>query len=210
MIKDTRGLFITMEGPDGSGKSTQMALFCQYIRHQGMDFLQTREPGGTAIGERIRNLVLDKSHPEMDDLTEAMLYAAARAQHVAEVIRPALKAGRLVVCDRFVDSSLVYQGHARGLGQPVTVMNRLAVGDCVPDVTFLILVEPKIGMNRIRHKDRDRLEQLDEAFHQKVYEGYLALWEKEPNRIVLIQGDRDQGSVFREIQSHLDPLLTKR
>lgn len=210
MTKSNKGLFITMEGPDGSGKSTQMNLLCEYLREQGVDFLQTREPGGTAIGEKIRNLVLDKSHPEMDDLTEAMLYAAARAQHVAEVIRPALAQGQLVVCDRFMDSSLVYQGYARGLGDPVTVMNQLAVGDCLPDVTFLVLVDPKTGMNRIQHKDRDRLEQLDETFHQKVYEGYIQLWEQSPNRIHRINGNRAQERVFEDIKDIIGPMLAKR
>jgi dTMP kinase len=129
---------------------------------------------------------------------------------VAEVIRPALAQGQLVVCDRFMDSSLVYQGYARGLGQPVTVMNQLAVGDCLPDVTFLVLVDPKTGMNRIQHKDRDRLEQLDETFHQKVYEGYIQLWEQSPNRIHRINGTRDQKCVFEDVKDIIDPILAKR
>lgn len=202
-----KGLFITIEGPDGSGKSTQLKKLCSFLKKRRADFVFTREPGGTAVGERIREIVLDKNHPEMDDLTEAMLYAAQRTQHVREMILPALMEGKIVVCDRFVDSSLVYQGYARGLGEDVKTINDMAIKGAVPDITFLIMVDPETGRRRMKERDMDRLEQLAEDFHERVYEGYMKLAEKEPNRFFIVDGSLSPNEVFEKIKEKLVKLL---
>lgn len=202
-----KGLFITIEGPDGSGKSTQLKKLCSFLKKRRADFVFTREPGGTAVGERIREIVLDKNHPEMDDLTEAMLYAAQRTQHVMEMILPALKEGKIVICDRFVDSSLVYQGYARGLGEDVKTINDMAIKGAVPDITFLIMVDPETGRRRMKERDMDRLEQLAEDFHERVYEGYMKLAEKEPNRFFIVDGSLSPNEVFEKIKEKLVKLL---
>lgn len=202
-----KGLFITIEGPDGSGKSTQLKKLCSFLKKRRADFVFTREPGGTAVGERIREIVLDKNHPEMDDLTEAMLYAAQRTQHVREMILPALMEGKIVICDRFVDSSLVYQGYARGLGEDVKTINDMAIKGAVPDITFLIMVDPATGRRRMKERDMDRLEQLAEDFHERVYEGYMKLAEKEPNRFFIVDGSLSPNEVFEKIKEKLVKLL---
>ncbi len=132
----SRGIFISIEGPDGSGKSTQIENIKEFFHDKNMDIIFTREPGGTPIGERIRGIILDRKCSEMDPMTEAMLYAAARAQHVAQVIRPALEKGKIVICDRFVDSSIAYQGYGRKLGEAVASINHFAVKECMPDTLF--------------------------------------------------------------------------
>ena len=202
-----KGLFITIEGPDGSGKSTQLKKLCSFLKKRRADFVFTREPGGPDVGERIREIVLDKNHPEMDDLTEAMLYAAQRTQHVREMILPALKEGKIVICDRFVDSSLVYQGYARGLGEDVKTINDMAIKGAVPDITFLIMVDPATGRRRMKERDMDRLEQLAEDFHERVYEGYMKLAEKEPNRFFIVDGSLSPNEVFEKIKEKLVKLL---
>ena len=145
-----KGIFISIEGPDGSGKSTQIENIKDFFKAKGIDFVFTREPGGTAIGERIREIILDKNCKEMDYMTEAMLYAAARAQDVAEVIRPSLAEGKIVLCDRFVDSSIAYQGYGRRLGESVTIINGYAIADCIPDLTLLLKLDPRVGKHRKR------------------------------------------------------------
>ena len=131
------GYFISFEGGDGSGKSTQIQILREFLEERGYDVILTREPGGTPISEKIRSIILDKANSEMDDMTEALLYAAARAQLVSQIIRPALEEGKVVICDRFVDSSMDYQAYARGLGDSVKTINAFAVGDCMPDLTIL-------------------------------------------------------------------------
>ena len=131
------GLFITLEGPDGSGKSTQIERIRTFFKQRGEKVILTREPGGTPISEKIRTIILDKENRDMDAMTEAMLYAASRAQHVAQVIRPALERGEHVICDRFIDSSIAYQGYGRDLGDCVSIINAYAIRDCIPDITFL-------------------------------------------------------------------------
>jgi dTMP kinase len=200
-----------MEGPDSSGKSTQIKLLQRHLQQQkGRDVIVAREPGGTAIGERIRAIVLDNAHPEMDYLTEAMLYAAARAQMVSQLILPALADGRTVICDRFVDSSIAYQGGGRRLGEVVDRINAYAVRDCMPDVTFLLKIGPEAAeRRRISHKN-DRIENEDFAYHEAVYEAFLALERKYPHRIVGVDGMQSIQEISALIAARVDALLQER
>ena len=202
-----KGIFISIEGPDGSGKSTQIENIKQFFKDKKQDIVFTREPGGTAIGERIRAIILDNNCSEMDYMTEAMLYAAARAQHVSQVIKPALAEGKTVICDRFVDSSIAYQGYGRRLGEAVVVINSYAVAGCMPDVTFLMKIDPSVGKNRIRADQQDRLESEKEAFHDEVFRGYLKLEEENPGRIVGIDASRSIDEIKRDIYSKLEEVL---
>ncbi|MEY8369519.1 dTMP kinase [Anaerovoracaceae bacterium 42-11] len=202
-----RGLFITLEGPDGSGKSTQIEFLKAYFQERNLPCVFTREPGGTAIGEKLRNIILDKENQEMCDMAEALLYAAARAQHVQQLIRPALEAGKIVVCDRFIDSSIAYQGYGRNLGDVVRIINELAVDGCMPDVTFLMELSPEIGKSRISEDNQDRLEQEKLEFHDKVYAGYKEIAKFYPSRFVEIDAGREK-EIIRDIMfSHLDKIL---
>lgn len=202
-----RGIFISIEGPDGSGKSTQIENIKDYFRKKGIDYVFTREPGGTAIGERIREIILDKSCKEMDYMTEAMLYAAARAQDVAQVIRPALESGKVVLCDRFVDSSIAYQGYGRRLGDAVTIINGYAVGECIPDLTLLMKLDPVVGKHRIKEELQDRLEAEKEAFHREVYRGYLKLEKRYPDRIFGIDASGSIEEIKAQIYAKLDEIV---
>lgn len=202
------GVFITLEGPDGSGKSTIIKLLEGYFNEKGIDYISTREPGGINISEQIRNVILDKKNTAMDGRTEALLYAASRRQHMTERVIPALKDGKVVVCDRFVDSSLAYQGYARGLGiEEVMQINEFAIEGYMPDFTLYLDVKPEVGLERIaKNKDREvnrlDLEKLD--FHKKVREGYFILLEKYPDRIKKIDAERSIEVVFGEIKEILD------
>ena len=178
-----QGLFRTFEGGDGAGKSTQINLLADALKARGYEVVLTREPGGTPIGEKIREIILDKENGEMADMTEAMLYAAARAQIVSELIKPALATGKIVICDRFVDSSIAYQAFGRNLGDCVWGINQYAVDDCMPDLTILLKADPSIGSKRIDNREQDRIELASSDFHQRVYEGYLALEQAYPERI---------------------------
>lgn len=202
-----RGLFITFEGPDGSGKTTQIERLKTFIQSKGIDALLTREPGGTAIGEKLREIVLDRNYMEMDYMTEALIYAAARAQHVAQVIKPSLEEGRTVICDRFMDSSIVYQGYGRKLGDCVRIINEYAVRGCFPDITFLLKVDPEIGKSRIKADDQDRLELEKIDYHRAVFKAYEELERKYPERIIGIDAGRSIDEISREIQTHIERLL---
>lgn len=202
-----KGLFITFEGPDGSGKTTQIERLKSFIQSKGYDAILTREPGGTSISEKIREIVLDKNNMEMDYMTEALLYAAARAQHVAQVIKPALEAGRSVICDRFMDSSIVYQGYGRNLGDCVRVINEYAVRGCFPDITFLLKVDPEIGKLRIKADDQDRLELEKLDYHRVVFQAYEELERKYPERIIGIDAGRSIAEISKDIKKHIDRLL---
>ncbi|MFA7659826.1 MAG: dTMP kinase [Anaerovoracaceae bacterium] len=193
------GLFITFEGPDGAGKTTQINRLTDYLVSMGMDTVLTREPGGTRIGEKIREIILDPQHQEMDHLTEALLYASSRAQHVAEKIRPALDEGKTVICDRFMDSSIAYQGYGRKLGEKVRIINEIAVEGLTPDLTILLLVDPDEGKKRISNGFLDRLELEAIHYHRDVYEGYLALADMYPERILCIDGSRGVKEISSEI-----------
>lgn len=202
-----QGYFISFEGPDGSGKSTQIKLVKEYFQEKGFDLVITREPGGTRISEKIREIILDNTHIEMDYMTEALLYAASRAQHVSQIIIPALREGKVVICDRFVDSSIVYQGIGRGLGRCVKVINDMAIKDCMPDITFLFKITPEEGKKRIQSEDRLEMEELD--YHKKVYNGYLELEKEYPDRIKGIDASRTIEEIHKEIKGYLERLLAE-
>ena len=185
------GKFITFEGPEGSGKTSVIIAVTAFLTKNGYDILTTREPGGIKISEKIRDIILDVEHTEMTARAEALLYAAARGQHFEEKIVPALKENRIILCDRFIDSSLAYQGHARGLGiDEVYEINKFAIGNKLPDLTIFIDVPPEIGLKRVFSNDRkvDRLDLESLAFHEKVYTGYKILMEKYSDRIKKVNG----------------------
>ena len=204
-----QGLFITMEGPDGSGKSTQIEAIKSFFEERGENVVITREPGGTQISEKIRQLLLDRENAEMDPMAEALLYAASRAQLVSQVIKPALESGTNVICDRFVDSSIAYQGFGRELGDCVAVINAYAVNNCMPDITFLMKLNPEVGKSRIRTAEQDRIEMEKLEFHNKVFAGYEALEMGFPDRIVGIDATRNIEEISDEIISHVERLLTR-
>ena len=203
------GYFISFEGGDGSVKSTQIQILREFLEERGYDVILTREPGGTPISEKIRSIILDKANSEMDDMTEALLYAAARAQLVSQIIRPALEEGKVVICDRFVDSSMAYQAYARGLGDSVKTINAFAVGDCMPDLTILLKVNPQVGSSRIGNRERDRIELASSDFHKKVYEGYLQLEKLYPERIVGIDAADTIENISGIISERIAGLLER-
>jgi dTMP kinase len=193
-------VFISFEGADGSGKSTQAERLRDTLVGEGREVVLTREPGGTELGERARELVLNG--PQMGAWAEATLFAASRAEHVEEVIRPALERGAVVVCDRYVDSSLAYQGIARGLGvEAVLQLNLTVTGGLLPDVTFLLLVDPEVAA--ARWTDADRLEREGDALQAKVDAAYRELAERFPERIVTVDGARDPDEIAREVHERL-------
>jgi len=195
-----KGWFVTFEGPVGSGKSTQIQLLREYLTAEGQEILFTREPGGNPVSEKIRGLILDRENEDIQPLTEALLYAASRAQIVAQVIRPALEEGKIVICDRYVDSSIAYQGYGRELGDVVEQINEAAVDGIMPDLTFLLMVDPETGRSRVcRGGEMDRLEAECLDYHYKVYEGYQALAKRYPERIVLLDGTRPVEEIHRDI-----------
>ena len=186
-----KGLFITIEGNDGSGKSTVISELKKEIEKLNIEVVYSREPGGSYVAEKIREVILDNDNMAMDDKTEALLYAASRRQHLIETVYPAINAGKVVICDRFIDSSLAYQGEARGLGiEEVYKMNQFATEGFLPDLTIYLLVDPEVGIKRkANQKELDRLEHEKIDFHQKVYRGYLKLAETFKDRVVIIDGD---------------------
>ncbi len=201
------GMFIVFEGVEGSGKTTQMKLLYEELTNQGHNVVVTREPGGTPIAERIRGIVLDAGAKEMDPKTEALLYAASRAQHVAEVVRPALEAGKVVLCDRYLDSSLAYQGIARGLGEEdVLRLNVWGTDETLPDLVILLHLDPEIGLSRTKG-DPDRMEQEDIAFHRKVGEAYLHLARSFPSRFSVIDAGGPADEIHRQVKAAILPFL---
>ncbi len=193
------GFFIAFEGGDGAGKTTQMEALRKWLEARGEGVVVTREPGGTQIGERIRDILLDPKAGDMDSRTEALLYASDRAQHVAQVIEPALKEGKIVLSDRFIDSSLAYQGLARGLGlEEIFDISKWATGGVMPDLVLYLKVDPSTGLARIEG-DVDRLEKEDPAFHERVSIAYRKLTKKYPDRIVVVDANRSPAEVHDEI-----------
>lgn len=201
------GRFVTFEGPDGAGKTTQMKMLGEKLAGEGIVVSYTREPGGTRISEEIRKLLLDPGNKEMAYRTEALLYAAARAQHVEEFIRPAVGEGKLVLCDRFSDSTIAYQGYGRGIELDfLEKLNKMATAGLVPDMTFILDIEPGEGINRINEKrtaatgeSKDRIESENIGFHNRVREGFLKLAQQNPARCRVIDASKNREEISVEI-----------
>lgn len=207
-----QGIFISMEGPDGSGKSTQIELLKSYLESKGYDeIIITREPGGTVISEAIRGIILNKDYSEMGYMTEALLYASARAQLVSEVIKPALEAGKAVISDRFVDSSAVYQGMARGLGVDVAYqINSYAIQGIMPQLTIHMDLPAKVGISRKKEQaELDRMELETLEFHEKVAEGYRTLAKLAPERIRTIDATMSIEDIHGKIVSYVEDILSR-
>lgn len=200
----TLGTFITFEGGEGSGKSTQLALLAEKLRAAGVDVVSLREPGGTAVGEAVRAILLDPEHHGLDASAELLLYEAARAQLVAEVIEPALSAGEVVLCDRFFDSTTAYQGYARGLDlAEIARLNAAATGGLTPDRTLVFDVDVATGIARATHGGADRLEREDVAFHERVRAGFLALAAHEPDRVRVVDASGSPDAVADRVADAL-------
>lgn len=204
------GIFITLEGGEGSGKTTIILSIEKYLKENGYDVVTTREPGGVPIAEQIRNVILDVNNTKMCNETETLLYAASRMQHLHEKVIPALNEGKVVICDRYLDSSLVYQGYARGIGiDNVLNANCFAI-DHMPDVTFFIDVTPEVGLQRISGRDKiDRLDKESLSFHQRVYDGYVKLSEQYSDRIKRIDGQRDKEEVIADVIEEIKKVLKR-
>ncbi|MVX67312.1 dTMP kinase [Clostridium chromiireducens] len=206
-----KGLFIVFEGGEGTGKTTAIDSIYNWIIDNNLNCIKTREPGGITISEQIRQVVLSKENKAMDARTEALLYAAARRQHLVEKVIPALEEGAIVLCDRFVDSSLAYQGHARNLGiEEIMSINKFAIGEYMPDISVLFDLDPQIGLERISNNDcreinRLDLEKLD--FHQRVREGYNIIFDNNKDRIVKIDASKSKESVIDQIKNILKPRI---
>lgn len=202
-----KGKFITFEGSEGSGKSTQVDLIYQYLRKKRNNILFLREPGGVAISEKIRNILLDVKSKGMSDECETLLYMAARAQLVHEVVAPALKQGKIILCDRFLDSTIAYQGYGNGVDvRFIKEIGKLATRGIKPDLTFVFDIVTKKGLSRI-HRQKDRIERRALSYHNRVRRGYLALAKQEPQRIKVIQVNKSREEIHRVVKQHVDRLL---
>lgn len=203
-------MFITFEGTDGTGKTTQIMYLKEYFEAQGREVVITREPGGMPVAEKIREILLDKGNV-MDDVTEAYLYAAARAEHVRGVVLPALRAGKVVLCDRYLDSSVAYQGYGRELGVDfVRSVNAQAVGDCLPDRTYLLVLEAADAEKRVVSRgEKDRMESAGEAFSRRVAEGFLSIAKQEPERVMIVNAGQEREQIARIIAQDVANLQTK-
>ena len=204
-----KGLFITFEGIDGCGKSTQIAKAAEYLKEKGISLIVTREPGGTPLGEKIRELILSPQNSEMKNSCELLLYLSARAQHVEEKIKPALEKGITVLCDRYQEATLAYQGFGRGY--PLNLLQKLnafATGGLVPSKTFIFDITVECAFDRMKKSGKapDRLEKNSKEFYRKIREGYLALASAHPKRIKLIQGEKSVDEIFLEVKKDLEVL----
>lgn len=211
------GLFITFEGPDGSGKTTQLKLLADYLSQNGQDVITTREPGGTFISDKIRQILLDPEHKELNDHTEILLYAASRAQHVHEKILPALEKGKIVLCDRYIDASIAYQAYGLGIDKNIVMdINRFASSNLQPQRTYFIEVSPEIGMQRLNKRDQkdfaglDRIEQKNIVYHERVLEGFRKIAIENSDRILKINGDNAIDGIFETIKKDIDLILKNR
>ena len=206
-----KGIFITIEGPEGAGKTTIIEMLLEKLESEGYPIMKTREPGGIEIAEQIRSVILNKNNTAMDGRTEALLYAAARRQHLVEKVLPAIEQGFIVLCDRFIDSSLAYQGFARGIGMDeVYSINTFAIENRMPDATLYFDIDPEIGMKRINeHKGREvnRLDLENLEFHRKVREGYQLLSRKYSNRIIEIDASQPLQKVYEIAESKIRSII---
>ena len=216
-----QGLFITFEGPEGAGKSTQSAMLAEWLVHMGVPVVNTREPGDGKIGGQIRSIILNPENTEMTARAEAMLYAADRAQHVEKVLRPALAANCVIICDRYVDSHLAYQGYGRGLDLDfLRQVNAMATGGLMPDLTILLNLEAEVGLARVQRRQKfaegkpegqiDRLEQEKIDFHHRLCSGYKELAKAESNRIKVVDANRDINEIKYEIRQIVSGILLLR
>lgn len=205
----SRGIFITFEGGDGVGKSTQIRFLARFLEERGREVLRLREPGGTAVGEALRRVVLDPAHGAMSDRAELLIYEAARAQIVDEVIKPALARGAVVLCDRFYDSTVAYQGAGRGLDRAfIDGANRFACDGLVPDATLLLMAPEEAVRSRMeRRAGADRLEQAGDAFHRRVAEGFAEVAAAEPDRVHTVRSEHQRVATFRSVLAAVAPLL---
>lgn len=197
------GLFITIEGAEGSGKTTVAKQITEKLQKEGYKVVYTREPGGVEIAEKIRDIILDVNNTKLDPRSEALLYAASRRQHLVEKVEPALEQGYVVICDRFLDSSLAYQGHARNLGiDEVFEINMFAINKRLPDATILLDIDPQEGLKRIANNRSGEINRLDLeqlSFHQKVHEGYEILKTKYAKRFIIVDGNQSKEKVFQDV-----------
>lgn len=202
------GMFITIEGPEGSGKTTVAKKVVDNLKQKGYQVMYTREPGGVLIAEKIRDIILDVANTNLDARCEALLYAASRRQHLIEKVIPALEKGYIVICDRFVDSSLAYQGYARDIGiDEVYNINQFAINDCWPDLTILLDIAPQVGLERIKANRQDEVNRLDLEslnFHNKVHQGYQIIKEKYASRFTLVDGNSSPSQVFNEVMTIIE------
>lgn len=205
-----KGLFVTFEGLDGTGKTTQIRYLKKFLERKEIPVIVSREPGGTRLGERIRKLVLDAKHDNMSSRTELLLYAAARAQHIDEVLKPALMEGKVVLCDRFVDSSIAYQGYGRDMVAEVTEINAAMMKELSPDVTFLFRMDPETSLQRIGIRENDRMEKQSMEFHQKVYLGYEKLLEDNLDRIVPLDATLTKKELKEDIHRRILELISNK
>ena len=207
-----KGLFITFEGPDGSGKTTVTGRICDLLAEKGFDVVHTREPGGIAIAEEIRNIILDPKNTTMDPKTEALLYAASRRQHLVEKVLPAMAQGKIVICERFIDSSLAYQGFGRQLGfEEVLGINLFATDNVYPDLTIYLDIDEAVGLSRLKDRDfKDRLDQESIEFHHRVSEGYRAVLERFKERIHVIDASRSLDEVVDACLNEVLELVSQR
>ncbi len=206
-----RGLFITLEGGDGAGKSTQIKNIKSFFEKKGLVVVHTREPGGTPISEKLRDILLDSNNREMEAVTEMLIYAAARAQHVRELVMPQLEKGSIVICDRFLDSSIAYQTYGRKLGDMVEIVNGYATDGLTPDLTFWMDIDPDAGKERVsKMGDFDRLEMEERDFHYRVYDGYKKIAENNPERVKRIDATHSVEEISEEIVNYLEEICEKR
>ena len=203
------GIFITFEGTDASGKTTQIGLLSEYLEKKGVPHIVTREPGGTAIGEKIRTIILDKENSEMLPATEALLYAASRAQLTGQVVRPALREGKVVISDRFLDSSIAYQGYGRNLGDMIRRINEHAVEGLKPDLSILLKTDPAAMRKRRDASLEDRMDSQKLEFHREVLRGYLTLSQEEPERFFVIDGERPVDEIAKAIRERVGRFVWK-
>lgn len=205
------GKFIVFEGGEGSGKTTMIQMISSWMQENNIEHIITREPGGIKISEQIRSVILDVNNKEMDSRTEALLYAAARRQHLVEKVIPAIKQGKIVLCDRFIDSSLAYQGYARNIGMDkIYDINKFAIGDHMPDLSIIFDIAPEVGLSRIKADESREVNRLDKEkleFHNKVREGYKKILQDSNRNIVKINAEKAINDVFLEVKQIVKELI---
>ena len=203
-----KGTFITFEGSEGSGKSTQIELVCKYLKQKKKPILFVREPGGVKISEKIRGVLLDVKNTRMSSECETLLYMAARAQLVEEVVVPALKMGKVVLCDRFLDSTIAYQGYGNGVDiKAIKSIGEFATRKIQPEITFFFDIDARKGLSRIKGRTKDRIERRAICYHNRVREGYIKIAHREPGRVKLIDAGRTKEEIFAVVVKHIDRLL---